>query len=177
MIGLSLISCQGALPVRRPDWVMDSTLFRRTCAQFATGIAIASTVDPSSGAPHGMTINSFTSVSMDPPLVLICVDRAAGLLSIFEAAGHYGLSFLTVEQKELSSRFARRGEDRFGGVGWRRGRTGVPLIPDALAHMECKIANVVPAGDHAVLIGEVVSADIYSGSPLLYFESGYRSLE
>lgn len=114
---------------------------------------------------------------MDPPLVLICVDRAAGLLNIFEAAGHYGLSFLTNEQKALSSRFARRGEDRFHGIDWKLGATGVPLIPGALAHLECKITHVIPAGDHAVLIGEVVAADIYSGSPLLYYESGYRSLE
>lgn len=156
---------------------MDSTLFRRTCAQFATGVAIAATADPATGAPHGMTINSFTSVSMEPPMVLICVDRAAGLLGIFEAAGHYGLSFLTVDQKALSSRFARRGEDRFSGIEFVTGSTGVPLIPGALAHLECRIRSVVPAGDHAVLIGEVVFADIHSGSPLLYFGSGYRSLE
>lgn len=155
---------------------MDPALFRRACAQFATGIAIASTLD-SSGSPHGLTINSFTSVSMDPPLVLICIDRSAGLLSIFESAGHYGLSFLSAGQRDLSSRFARRGQNRFDGIDWRPGLTGSPLIPGALAHLEGKITNIVEAGDHTVLIAQVISADIHSGRPLLYYESGYRSLE
>lgn len=155
---------------------MDSNLFRRACAQFATGIAIASTLDPQ-GLPHGMTVNSFTSVSMEPPLVLICVDRTCNLLPIFEEFGHYGLSFLGHEQQGLSSRFAQRGQDRFDGMHWVAGSLGIPLIPDALAHLQCRIINTVAAGDHVVLIAEVVSADIHSGRPLLFYESGYRKLE
>jgi flavin reductase (DIM6/NTAB) family NADH-FMN oxidoreductase RutF len=155
---------------------MDSNLFRRACAQFATGVAIASALDQH-GLPHGMTINSFTSVSMDPPLVLICVDKTSNLLSIFEHCGHYGLSFLGHHQQALSHRFAQRGQDRFDGTPWMPGAHGVPLIPDALAHLECRITSTVTAGDHTVLIAEVISADIQSGRPLLYFESGYRRLE
>ncbi len=155
---------------------MDPDLFRRACAQFATGVAIASAKD-AEGQPHGMTINSFTSVSMDPPMVLICVDYTANLLSIFEQCGQYGLSFLSRQQQALSTRFAQRGQNRFGGMPWVAGSTGVPLIPGALAHLECRIAKSVAAGDHTVLIAEVVSADIQSGSPLLFFGSGYRSLE
>jgi flavin reductase (DIM6/NTAB) family NADH-FMN oxidoreductase RutF len=155
---------------------MDVNHFRRACAQFCTGIAIASAVD-SHGQPHGMTINSFTSVSIDPPLVLICVDRTSNLLPIFEEYGRYGLSFLGAGHREISSRFAQRGQDRFEGVRWLAGSTGVPLIPGALAHLECRITKRVAAGDHAILIAEAVSADIHTGSPLLYFESGYRKLE
>lgn len=155
---------------------MDANLFRRACAQFATGIAVAAARD-SLGQPHGLTINSFTSVSIDPPLVLICVDRVSNLLSIFEQSGGYGLSFLSREQMGLSIRFAQRGQDRFGGVMWMAGSTGVPLIPEALAHLECRIAQTVLAGDHAILIAEVLSADIHTGSPLLYFASGYRRFE
>jgi flavin reductase (DIM6/NTAB) family NADH-FMN oxidoreductase RutF len=155
---------------------MDLNLFRRACAQFATGVAIASARD-AEGQPHGMTINSFTSVSMDPPLVLICVDHTTNLLAVFEQCGHYGLSFLDRHQQSLSRRFAQRGQDRFEGMPWVSGSTGVPLIPGALAHLQCRIAQSVIAGDHTVLIAEVVSADIQSGSPLLFFGSGYRSLE
>jgi flavin reductase (DIM6/NTAB) family NADH-FMN oxidoreductase RutF len=155
---------------------MDVNHFRRVCAQFCTGIAIASAVD-SQGQPHGMTINSFTSVSLEPSLVLICVDLTSNLLPIFEECGRYGLSFLGMEHREIASRFAQRGQDRFGRVPWLVGSTGVPLIPGALAHLECRIATRVTAGDHAVLIAEAVSADIHTGSPLLYFESGYRKLE
>jgi flavin reductase (DIM6/NTAB) family NADH-FMN oxidoreductase RutF len=155
---------------------MDSILFRRACAQFATGVAIASAFD-SQGLPHGMTINSFTAVSLDPPLVLISVDRTSNLLPIFEHCGHYGLSFLGLHQQGLSSRFAQRGQDRFDGMAWLAGVTGVPLIPEALAHLQCRIINTVPAGDHTLLIAEVVSADIHSGTPLLFFGSGYRRLE
>jgi flavin reductase (DIM6/NTAB) family NADH-FMN oxidoreductase RutF len=154
---------------------MDSTQFRRACAQFSTGVAIAAALD-SQGQPHGLTINSFTSVSMDPPLVLICVDLISGLLPIFERAGHYGLSFLTSEQREISQRFATRGHDRFGSVAWCPAPSGAPLIPHALAHLDCSVRQSVRAGDHTVLIAEVVSADIYTGSPLLYFDSGYRRL-
>jgi len=155
---------------------MDANLFRRACAQFATGVAIAAALD-TDGLPHGMTINSFTSVSMEPPLVLICVDRASNLLAIFERSGRYGLSFLCHQQRGLSMRFAQRGHDRFDSIPWQAGATGVPLIPNALAHLECRIARKLEAGDHVVLIAEVVSADIQPGKPLLYFESGYRTLE
>ena len=155
---------------------MDHTLLRRACAQFATGIAIATVLDHE-GSPHGMTINSFTSVSLDPPLVLISVDAASNLLQLFEQGGQYGLSFLGQEQPDVSARFARRGENRFDGTQWVAGVTGLPLIPGALAHLECRIVNTVGVGDHVLLIAEVVSADIQGGKPLVYFGSGYRSLE
>ena len=155
---------------------MDHNLFRRACAQFATGIAVASVLDLG-GSPHGMTINSFTSVSLNPPLVLISVDLTSNLLPLFEQSGHYGLSFLGQEQQEISSRFALRGQNRFDGTKWMVGTIGLPLIPGALAHLECRITQTIQAGDHSLLIAEVISADIQSGKPLLYFESGYRRLE
>lgn len=150
--------------------------FRLACAQFATGIAIASTIDDA-GQPHGMTVNSFTSVSMNPPQILICVDITAGLLPIFTKGGYFGLSFLAEHQQDLSSRFARRGQNRFESTPWIVGHTGVPLIPNALAHLECRIDQTIHSGDHAILISRVLAADISSGRPLLYFERGYRKLE
>jgi len=155
--------------------LVDAIQFRRTCARFATGIAIA-TVSDDEGAPHGMTVNSFTSVSLVPPLVLFCVDYSANLLPLFRAARYYGLSILSEDQHSLSNRFAQRGQDRFDGVDWALGQFGVPLIPRALAHLECEVRQVIEAGDHAVFIGEVVSTGVLDGRPLLYFESGYRGL-
>ena len=155
---------------------MDSATFRRTCSRFATGVAIA-TVIAEDGSPHGMTVNSLTSVSVDPPMVLICVDYSSNLLAMFRASLRYGLSILDEDQQELSHRFAQRGQDRFDGIPWEPGATGVPLIPGALAQLECEIRTVVESGDHAVLIAQVVAArESAGGRPLLYFDSAYRSI-
>ncbi len=154
---------------------IDEATFRRACAQFATGIAVATVCD-AAGAPHGLTVNSFTSVSLKPPLVLICVDYSSTVLPLFRASRHYGVSVLTESQQAISAKFARRGEDRFDGVAWSAGGAGVPLIEGALAQFECAVRQVVEAGDHAVLIGEVVRAEYAGGSPLLYFGSGYRRM-
>jgi flavin reductase (DIM6/NTAB) family NADH-FMN oxidoreductase RutF len=156
--------------------VFDPANFRRGCAKFATGITVVTVIDRA-GAPHGLTVNSFTSVSLAPPLVLVAIDHASNVLPIFRAASHYGISVLSSDQQALSVRFARKGQDRFDGVAWRAGETGVPLIPDALAHFECLVRNVVEAGDHAVFVGEVERVEYREGKPLLYFDSSYRVLE
>jgi len=154
---------------------MDPSQFRRACAKFATGVAIATITGPG-GVPHGMTINSFTSVSLDPPLVLICSDRSGNLASMFRECNFYGVNVLSQSQRELSNRFALRGHDRFDGVEWRAGRTGVPLIAGCLAWFECEVKHRVESGDHTILVAEVLDAGLGDGKPLLYFESGYRSI-
>jgi flavin reductase (DIM6/NTAB) family NADH-FMN oxidoreductase RutF len=155
--------------------VVDSLSFRRACSRFATGITIA-TVMAADGTPQGFTANSFTSVSAEPPLVLLCIDRRANVLPHFSAAGHFGINVLSLEQKELSMRFAARGQDRFGGVAWREGAGQVPLLDGALAQFECERREVWEAGDHLVFLGEVVAARYDDGAPLLYYASGYRVL-
>jgi flavin reductase (DIM6/NTAB) family NADH-FMN oxidoreductase RutF len=149
--------------------------FRRCCAKFATGVTIATVLD-ASGVPHGLTVNSFTSVSLAPPLVLICIDYSSNVLPLFRGARHYGINVLAADQQELSTRFATRGQDRFDGVDWTPGRTGVPLIPGVLAQIECAVRNVIEAGDHAVFLAEVVRVEHQPGRPLLYFDSGYGRL-
>ena len=128
------------------------------------------------GNPHGMTANSFTSVSLDPPLVLVCVDFRAKILETFHKAERLGINVLSEGQRELSQTFARRGEDRFNGVDWHAGESGVPLLPGALAWLECVLVNKVDAGDHAILIARVKHAVCHEGRPLLYFASGYENL-
>jgi flavin reductase (DIM6/NTAB) family NADH-FMN oxidoreductase RutF len=149
--------------------------FLRACAQFSTGVAIATVLDPE-GAPHGMTINSFTSVSLEPPLVLICIDHKARILDHFLTCDFFAINILRESQQTLSEGFARPGEDRFGAVEWVPGETGVPLIPDALAVFECAIFERRPAGDHTIVIGEVVAAVRHDGRPLIYFSSSYQKL-
>ncbi|MDX1979853.1 MAG: flavin reductase family protein [Bryobacteraceae bacterium] len=146
--------------------------FRRACAQFATGVTIATTIDPE-GAPHGLTINSFTSVSLEPPLVLICIGHNSTVLKHFRAATHYAVNILAEDQRDLSNRFALRMEQRFDGVRWEGGVSGVPLITGALATIECRVAQTLEAGDHVILLAEAVDVRINGGNPLLYFNSAY----
>ncbi len=109
-------------------------------------------------------------------MVLICIDRRANILPHFSAARHFAINVLSLEQKELSMRFAARGQDRFNGVAWRQGIGQVPLLDGALAQFECERREVWEAGDHLVFLGEVVAARHDDGAPLLYYASGYREL-
>ncbi len=158
-----------------PCTPVDAACFRRACAKFATGIAVATVMDQE-GSPHGMTVNSFTSVSLDPPLVLICIDNRAAILPDLLAADAIGINVLTERQADLSMRFARPGEDRFGAVAWYRGELGVPVIPDVLAVFECELRQFVEAGDHQVVLAEVRYVRWSDDQPLLYFNSAYGEL-
>jgi flavin reductase (DIM6/NTAB) family NADH-FMN oxidoreductase RutF len=163
-----------ALP--SPVGTVDRNQFCRACGRFATGITIVTSLGPE-GEPHGMTANSFTSVSLAPPLVLVCVDHGCKVLGHFRRGEYFGINVLKEGQQELSAHFARGGHDRFNGVKWHGGETGVPLLPDALAAMECALTKTVDAGDHTILIGEVLHVKIREGRPLVYFSSTYRKLD
>lgn len=154
---------------------LDSDLFRKTCARFATGVAVATVCAPD-GHPYGLTVNSFTSVSCCPPLILICVDYRCNILPHFRSSSYYGVNILNAEQRELSVRFSARQLDRFGGIPWHRGEKGVPLLGGCLASFECTVSQTVDAGDHTIFISEVSSAEYTDGEPLLYYASRYRTL-
>jgi flavin reductase (DIM6/NTAB) family NADH-FMN oxidoreductase RutF len=154
---------------------VSSVEFRRACGRFSTGVSIASVVD-AEGTPHGLTVSSFTSVSLDPPLVLICLGHAVSVIDIFRAAPYFGINVLAENQREFSERFARKGEDRFDGLEWERGETGVPLIAGVLAAIECAVERRVTAGDHDIFIAEMVAARVNEGQPLIHFASCYRRL-
>jgi flavin reductase (DIM6/NTAB) family NADH-FMN oxidoreductase RutF len=155
------------------DFSVSADEFRRACGRFATGVTVATVLD-ADGTPHGLTVSSFTSVSLDPPLVLICLGHAVTMIDAFRGASHFGLNVLSAEQRDLSDRFARKGFDRFDGLPWERGRTGVPLLPGALAQIECATHDRVTTGDHDIFIGRMVGTRIGDGDPLLYYASGYR---
>jgi flavin reductase (DIM6/NTAB) family NADH-FMN oxidoreductase RutF len=149
--------------------------FRRACAKFATGVAVVTTLAPN-GEPHGLTINSFCSLSLDPPLVMIAIARDCVFLQHFESSGHFAVNILSEHQRDLSNRFAQLPEGRFAGVAWRSAATGSPLIEGSLAVLECNTTQALDAGDHRVLIGEAVAFEIGEGSPLIFFASDYARL-
>ncbi len=155
---------------------VDSVLYRRACAQFATGITVVTVVDEG-GHPHGMTVNSFTSVSLTPPLVLVSIDLRNAILGHFLSSRNFGINILAEEQEHLSRRFAQQPlENRFEGLDWHRGNAGSPLLDGVLARMECNTVKCFEAGDHTVLLGEVTHAAFREGKPLVYFNSAYRNL-
>lgn len=148
--------------------------FRQACARYATGITVATVTDVE-GRPHGLTANSFSSVSWEPPMVLVCVDHGASAYRQFHEAPAFAINILAEEQRSLSVRFAGPADERFEGVGWRPGEAaGAPLLDGVLGWLECRTTHRVDAGDHTVFIGEVVSADSRDGRPLVYFFRDYR---
>ena len=127
--------------------------------------------------PHGLTINSFSSLSLAPPLVMVAIDRDCAFLYLFESSGHYAVNILREEQRDLSTRFAQLPEGRFTGVEWTPGKTGSPMLEGVLGVLDCRTVQVIDAGDHRVLVGEVVDVAIGEGRPLVFFGSSYTKLE
>ena len=162
-------------PEGGPETALTSEEFRHACGRFATGVTIASVMD-SQGAPHGLTVSSFTSVSLEPPLVLICLGHRVTMIESFRAASHFGINVLKDSQQHLSERFARKGHDRFGGVPWRRGHSGVPLLEGVLAAIECRVHQRFLSGDHDILVGRMLHAHVADGAPLIHFASRYHRL-
>jgi flavin reductase (DIM6/NTAB) family NADH-FMN oxidoreductase RutF len=152
-----------------------ASLYRRTCALFATGITVITTVD-AGGRPHGMTVNSFSSVSLDPPLVLVCIDLRNAILGHFLTSASFAVNILGEHQEDISRRFSSASENRFHGMEWEPGKSGVPLLEGALAQMECAVTKTFEVGDHAVLVGEVREARYREGKPLVYFNSAYQNI-
>ncbi len=154
---------------------VDAGLFRSTLAQFATGITVVTTRD-AQGRPMGLTVNAFSSVSLDPPLVLVCIDNRSDTHGAFEASRVFGVSILREDQEHFSRRFAQAGREKFAAKDLHLGQTGVALVPGALAHLECRVVSAQAAGDHTIYVGEVVRLDAQPGRPLLYHASGYQRL-
>jgi flavin reductase (DIM6/NTAB) family NADH-FMN oxidoreductase RutF len=151
------------------------TEFRTALRSFATSVTVVTTRDRE-GHPSGLTASAFTSVSLDPPLVLICVDHAATAHPDFRERGWFAVNILRREQEALSRRFAASGGDKFRGVTCHEGRTGLPLLDGALATLECRIVEAHEAGDHTIFIAEVETASVTEGRPLVYFHGDYHSL-
>jgi len=154
-----------------PDQV-DTVGLRRALGRYATGVTVVTT-RAADGTPVGLTINSFTSISLDPPLVLWSLRRAARSFEAFRHGGHFAVSVLAAGQERLARSFTSAIEDRFAGARTRDGMGGCPLIEDCLAHFECQLESVLDGGDHAILIGRVLKASQREGEPLVFASGGY----
>lgn len=154
----------------------DQRTLRDALGCFATGVTVVTTRD-ADGTPVGLTANSFTSVSLDPPLLLVCLAKSASSLPVFENARHFAINVLHIGQQPVSGRFARKGEDRFAGTEIEMWDSGVPILSHSLASFECTRDAVHDAGDHIILIGRVERVRFEPRrDPLLYFRGRYRRL-
>lgn len=147
---------------------------RRAFGNFATGVTIVTTVD-ADGQPHGFTANSFSSVSIEPPLLLVSIAKSAYGCGIFTAARGFAVNILTQDQRDLSNRFARAGADKFLGLEWQAKASGSPLIDDVVAWFDCEPHEQVDAGDHIILIGRVLQYSYNTQAPLGFCRGAYIS--
>lgn len=150
----------------------DIAEFRRALGAFVTGVTVVTTIQPD-GSPRGFTANSFTSVSLDPPLILVCIAKTASSYAVFSDTSRFAVSVLAEDQKHVSGVFASKAADKFVQVGWSTRKTGVPVVDGASASFDCQTHDVVDAGDHIILIGRVVDFVHTSSSPLGYCRGAY----
>jgi flavin reductase (DIM6/NTAB) family NADH-FMN oxidoreductase RutF len=156
--------------------MVDADSFRSLLGRFATGVTIVTCRD-ADGFDQGMTMSAFSSLSLSPPLVLLCIDRVATMRPALMVATHFAVNILAAEQEALSRRFAGKDLKRFDGVGFSRAPTGVAILDDVLAHFECRRLTQHDGGDHTIVIGEVLDGAANDGRPLLYYRGGYAHLE
>lgn len=150
--------------------------FRALLGRFATGVTVLTT-RAADGRPYGMTANAIASVSLEPPLLLVCVDRARDMHDVLRTAPHFALNILARDQEALSRRFAEEETDRFAGLSLLDGPHELPLLPGVVAHIVCELREAVPAGDHTIFVGLVVDGGPRrDAEPLTYYRGGYGGL-
>jgi flavin reductase (DIM6/NTAB) family NADH-FMN oxidoreductase RutF len=149
--------------------------FRRVLGHFATGVTILTTCD-GDRRPTGLTCSAFSSVSLDPPLVMVCVDHKSQSFPAIRDGARFAVNILGAHQEALSRRFASTRLDKFDGVPHTITDMGLPLVEGAVAHLECVTVNAHVAGDHTIFVGRVERAWVPSGEPLLYFKGKYQRL-
>jgi len=150
----------------------DAASFRTVLGHFATGVTIITSMD--NDEPIGVAANSFTSVSLEPPLVLFCAGSSSSTWPRIESAGKFAVNMLNEEQEDVCRVFAIPGADRFGRIGWRPSANGSPILHDSLAYVDCEIEATYPGGDHVIVVGRVTGPGVLSTSgPLLFYRGGY----
>lgn len=154
--------------------MIDESLFRQVMSRFASGVTVVTTAHEARLA--GLTVSSFASLSLQPTLVLICIDRRAGSHDVIAAAGQFAVNILSEGQEYLSRRFASDEATKFTEGTFYLSERGLPLLHGALAHIECVLHSALPGGDHTIYVGEVMAARCFEGRPLLYYRSGYHTL-
>lgn len=155
---------------------VDQSSFRAVLGRFASGVTVVTAVDKR-GRDIGMTVSAFASVSLDPPLVLICIDHTASIYNSIAKVTHFVANVLSEGQEALARRFAEKNPNRFDGIGYDRGQSGGPVLDEILGYVECEVIARHEAGDHDIIIGAVEVAVYKEGKPLLYYRGGYAQLE
>ncbi len=153
--------------------MVDQMAFRNAMSRFASGVTVV-TAQTENGPPMGFTASAFSSLSLDPPLVLWCLDKEAASLPTFNACTRFAVNVLSAHQHHLSRQFATRADDKFAGVATVDGPGGVPLIEDVLARFVCKNMRQIDGGDHVIVIGEVEHYETFGGEPLVFHSGFYR---
>jgi|SRR5208282_861343 len=148
---------------------------RRVMGHFATGVTVITTFRKS-GEMHGLTANAFTSVSLVPPLLLICVDKKAESYACFDETRAFTVNILASDQEDLSRKFAVSGGQKFDGVSYHIGANGAPILAGSVGYIECKVTAAHDGGDHTIYVGEIEQAETRETKPLLFFRGGYREL-
>lgn len=154
---------------------IDKSELRRVIGHFATGVTVITTRD-AEGKHYGLTANAVTSLSLVPPLLLICVDKAVDCFHCFEQSKTFTVNILSEQQEAISRRFATKGIEKFDGIGYHAGSNGCAILEDGVAYLECTVVNTVDGGDHVIHFGQVENADAAEIPPLLFFRGGYRKL-
>jgi len=154
---------------------IEKNQLRQVMGHFATGVTIITTFNKD-GQMHGLTANAFTSVSLEPPLLLISVDKKAESWPAFEESKVFTVNILADEQEALSRKFAVSGGNKFEGVAYRQGANGAAILDGTLAHIECTLYAAYEGGDHSIYLGEIQEAEVREGKPLVFYRGGYRAI-
>src|SRR5262249_49640866 len=150
--------------------------FKNALSRFASGVTVVSTKD-AQGKLHGITVSAFCSVSLDPPMVLICIEKTTVSHYAFEESGVFAVNILRDSQTGVSEKFANPFEDKFEDVDHFLSAEGIPILQDALASLECRLTFSYHGGDHSIFVGQVENVAVREGDPLVYFQAGYGSLK
>ncbi len=148
---------------------------RNALGRFATGVCLITTVTEE-GVPMALTANSFSSVSLDPPLVLWNLQDSSDVYDIFATPKHFAINVLALEQQDLSNQYAKKGQHEIEAAHFDAGKFGAPIIKNALVSFECELETTHPGGDHLIIVGRILDMQERAGEPLLFYAGGYREL-
>ncbi len=150
--------------------------FKAALGRFASGVTVVTTKD-ADGKLHGLTVSAFSSVSMNPPLILVCILKTTGSYASFQESTSFVVNILSDTQQDVSNHFARHSEDKFTGQNYELNDHGLPILADCLVNLECTLKHSYDGGDHTIFVGEIEKTHLADGEPLLYWSGHYRTIK